>query len=229
MNADAGPRLIARAPARGLRLGRGAAVALTTVILCVAAAGEARAQGKLVDLHGALLMGGMTGGGSNSSADMYHQIAGGGFAAELGVRLLLVDFSLRFQQMLDSGGAGGTVLSALLGPSIEIPVIGGGRDDQGRARPAQVVIRPSLAAGLVLGTREPIDLPLNNDQLAGKGFLTMGRFAVERMFGRFLGVGAELEAGYHYLLGHTGVINSNDHSSGWQLGAFATVAFHLGV
>jgi hypothetical protein len=38
-----------------------------------------------------------------------------------------------------------------------------------------------------------------------------------------------MEGGYHYLLGASGAANGNDYSSGWQLGGFATLAFHLGL
>lgn len=225
---------------RGARLGLGrwrlsalrgsALTALAYGLLTATSAGGTPAQAKLFDLHGAILAGGMTGRGTNSGApDLFHQTEGGAFAAELGARLLVVDFSIRFQQMVNSGGTGGTLLTALFGPSLEIPVKGGGQDAQGRQRPPEVVLHPSLVAGLVFGTLVPVDPPLTNAQLAGKGFLTMGRFGVERMFGPILGVGAEIEGGYHYLLGASGVANGKDHSAGWQLGAFATVAFHLGV
>ena len=42
-------------------------------------------------------------------------------------------------------------------------------------------------------------------------------------------VGGEVEGGYHYLVGASGVVNGKDHSSGWQMGVFGTVAFHLGI
>jgi hypothetical protein len=197
------------------------------VLLAGATARSARAQAKLFDVHGAILAGGMTGRGA--ATDLFQQTEGAAFAAELGVRVLVMDFSMRFQQMVNSGGSGGTLLSAMLGPSLEIPVKRGGRDAQGKQKPPEVVIRPGLAAGLVFGTLLPVKAPLSNDQLAGKGLLTMARFGVERMFGPILGVGAEVEGGYHYLLGASGAANGNDYSSGWQLGGFATLAFHLGL
>ena len=199
--------------------------------LAVASTAKARAQAKLFDVHGAILAGGMTGRGSSSAPpDLFHQTEGAAFAAEVGARLLVVDLSLRFQQMVNSGGSGGTLLSAMFGPSLEIPVKRGGRDAQGKQKPPEVVIRPSMAAGLVFGTLVPVKAPLTDAQLAGKGLLTMARFGVERMFGPILGVGAQIEGGYHYLLGASGVLNgAKDHSSGWQLGGFATLAFHLGL
>ncbi|MBC8131779.1 MAG: hypothetical protein H7X95_02265 [Deltaproteobacteria bacterium] len=198
--------------------------------LLASLSGAAQARGKLVDLHGAVLAGAMTGRGSDSATpDLYHQTEGGGLGLELGARLLILDFSMRFLQMVNTGGSGGTMLSALLGPSVEIPVLGGGQDAEGKQLPPRLVISPGLAGGVTFGSLVPVDPPLTNDQLAGKGLILMGRFAVERMYGPILGVGAEIQGGYHYLVGASGVANGKDHSSGWQLGAFATLAFHLGV
>jgi len=90
------------------------------------------------------------------------------------------------------------------------------------------VVRPGLGAGLGFGTPAPVNPPLSADQISAKGLLVMGRFAVERMFGPIIGIGAEIDGGYHYLLGGTAVVNSRDHSSGWQLAGFGTLAFHLG-
>jgi len=184
----------------------------------------AHAEARFVDLHGSVLLGGMTGRGSKSQVpDMFHQTEGLGLGAELGVRLLVLDLSLRFQQMFDTGGTGGTLLSALFGPSVAIPIR---RLDGGLPK---FVLHPSLVGGVVFGTGAPVSPPLNNDQLAGKGLLVMGRFGAERMFGPILGVGAEVEAGYHYLLGASGAVNGTDRSQGWQLGLFATASFHLGI
>lgn len=204
--------------------------AAAVALLVGLAATPAFARGKLIDLHGSVLAGGMTGRGSDSTTpDLFHQTEGAGFGLELGARLLVLDFSMRFLQMVNTGGSGGTMLTALLGPSIEIPITGGGIDSNGKQRPPELVIRPGVAGGLCFGTLGPVDPPLTNDQLAGKGLLLMGRFAVERMFGPILGVGAELQGGYHYLVGASGVANGKDTSSGWQVGLFGTVSFHLGV
>jgi hypothetical protein len=205
--------------------------AVLAFVLATAAAAGAQARGKLVDLHGALLVGGMTGGGSDSATpDVFEQTRGAGFGAEIGARLLVLDLSIRFLQMVNLDGHHGTVLSALFGPSFEIPVLGGGVDSFGKQRPPKVVIRPGLAGGLGFGTLVPVKPPLTNDQLAAKGILVVGRFAVERMFGPIVGVGGEVQGGYHYFFGaHTPINNGKDHSSGWQVGAFATLAVHFGI
>ncbi|MEP6653837.1 MAG: hypothetical protein ABJA82_10780 [Myxococcales bacterium] len=215
---------------RPAMLARSVLVLATVLALIAGLNSHAHARGKLVDLHGAVLAGGMTGRGSDSATpDLFHQTEGAGMGLELGARLLVLDFSLRFMQTINTHGAGGTVLSALFGPSLEIPLIGGGQDSSGNELPPELVIRPAVAAGLCFGTLVPVDPPLTNDQLAGKGLLVVGRFAVERMFGQILGVGGEVQAGYHYLVGASGLVNGQDHSSGWQMGIFGTLAFHLGV
>lgn len=196
--------------------------------LLTATAGDASAQGKLIDLHGAILGGGMLGRGSGGDQDLFKQTQGAGFGVEAGVRLLVLDLSIRFLQMVSLEGYRGTMLTALIGPSVEIPVVHGGKDKQGKDLPPKVVVRPGLAAGFAFGTLVPVKPPLTNDQLAGKGLLVMGRFAVERMFGRVIGVGGEIQGGYHYLFGKSGVVNA-EHSSGWQMAGFGTLAFHLGI
>ncbi len=203
---------------------------LVASVLLAGAADKARAQGKLIDLHGAILGGGMIGRGSGGNQDLFYQTQGAGFGAEVGARLLVLDLSIRFLQMVSPDGYRGTLLSALVGPSIEIPVVHGGKDKQGKTLPPKVVVRPGLAAGFGLGTLVPVKPPLTNDQLAGKGLLIMGRFAVERMFGPVIGIGAEIQGGYHYLFGANAEINGQqDSSSGWQMGGFGTLAIHLGV
>jgi hypothetical protein len=59
--------------------------------------------------------------------------------------------------------------------------------------------------------------------------LITARFAVERMFGPIVGVGGEVQGGYHYFFGANSPINGKDHSGGWQVGAFGTLAVHFGV
>lgn len=212
------------------RRGRGLALALGLVVLAVGVSRPSEARAKLVDLHGAVLAGGMTGRGNDPGiVDLFEQNEGAGFGLELGARLLVLDFSMRFMQTVNTGGTGGTVLTALLGPSVEIPVMGGGQDADGTQRSPVLVIRPGLAGGLCFGTSGPVDPPLTNDQLAGKGLLAVGRFAVERMFGPILGVGGEVQGGYHYLVGASNTVNGKDNSSGWQMGVFGTLAFHLGI
>jgi hypothetical protein len=189
----------------------------------------ARARGKLVDFHGAALAGPVIGGGAAGAADIFRRTQGVGFGIELGARILVIDLSIRFLQTTGASGIQGTLSSALIGPSLEFPVKGGGYDLGGKPRPPLIVIRPALAAGVGFGTPSPVDPPLSDAQIAGKGLMIVGRFAVERMFGPVFAVGGEVQGGYHYFIGASGEINGNDHSDGWQLGIFGTVAFHLGI
>lgn len=202
----------------------------TLLVMAGAASAHAQVGGKLIDLHGSVLAGGMIGRGTDSAIpDVFHQSQGFGFGAELGARLLILDLTIRFAQMLGPSGYGGTMLTALLGPTMEIPVVSGGQDAQGKARPPKVVVRPGLAAGFAFGTLVPVDPPLTNSQLAGKGFLVVGRFGVERMFGPILGLGGELQGGYHYMFDANQPVNGKSHSDGWQAALVGTCSFHLGI
>jgi hypothetical protein len=196
-------------------------------------AGGARADGRFIDLHGGVLVGGMTGGGSAGDADFFKRTGGPGFGAEVGLRLLILDFSLRFFQVVGSSGREGTLsYIPMVGPSIEIPLMGGGTDMSGRSRPAKLVLRPGLAAGFAFGTPGPAHAPLSADQISAKGLLVDGRVGVERFIGPVLGLAVQVEGGYHYLLGGSGIVNGSsvgDHSSGWQLGLFGSVVVHLGI
>ena len=178
---------------------------------------------KLIDLHAAAVVGGMIGRGSRSTTpDFFEQSQGPGFGVDVGLRLLVVDLSIRFLQMVGSNGREGTLSSVMLGPSVEIPVKGG--------RHGGVLIRPGLAVGFGFGTPAPVSPPLNNEQISDKGLMVVGRFAVERMIGPVFGIGAEVQGGYHYFFGASGVVNDQQtHSEGWQVAGFGTVAVHFGI
>ena len=208
----------------------GLSLLLVSVCLGLLTPRKALAQehAKLVDLYGSVLMGGTVGRGTDGGTpDFFHQSQGGAAGVNVGVRLIFLDLSIRFLQMFDGAGRAGTLSTVMLGPALEIPVVGGGKDVHGRVRPVQVVVRPGLAAGFGFGTDAPVKPPLTNDQLAAKGLLLMGRFGIERLFGPVLGIGAEVQGGYHYLFGASGL--TSDHSEGWQLAGFANVSLHLGI
>lgn len=213
-------------------------IALVAGIACAVVSftrvGEAHAEGRIIDFRGEVLVGAMTGRGSDSAApDFFHQTQGPGFGAEVGVRLLVLDLSIRFVQMLGSDGREGTLtLLPMFGPSLEIPLISGGTDLMGKRRPPKLVLRPGFMAGFGFGTPAPVHGQLSADQISAKGLILMGRCGVERFFGPFVGLEAHIEGGYHYLLGGEGIVNGSaakDHSQGWQLGAFGGVVLHLGI
>ena len=198
----------------------GLAAALALLLTGLASPRAAWADGTFIDVHGGILAGGLTGGGSAGTADFFHQIAGPGVGAEVGVRLLIMDLSFRFMQTFDSDGRGGTIsYIPMLGPTFEIHL----------AR--RLVLRPGLAAGFGFGTPGPAHAPLSADQISAKGLLVMGRLGVERFFGPVFGLAVQAEGGYHYFISGSGLVNgaSSDHSSGWQLGLFGSAVVHLGI
>jgi hypothetical protein len=217
------PRHERSQPARRRVTWRTAIVLALPLLLMASLIGPraARADGRFIDVHGGLLAGGLTGGGSAGTADFFHQISGPGVGAEVGIRLLILDLSFRFMQTFDSSGRGGTIsYIPMLGPSIEIAV----------AR--HMVLRPSVAAGFGFGTPGPAHAPLSADQISAKGLLVMGKLGVERFVGPVLGLSVHAEGGYHYFVGGSGLINgtaASDHSSGWQMGLFGSVVIHLGI
>jgi len=208
-------------------------------VLCVTLAGAlagtpavARAEARFVDLHGGLVFGGITGGGNGgpTTPDFFSGTRAG-FGAEIGLRLLVIDLSIRFVQMLGSNGREGTLSTIMLGPMFEIPVLGGEVDTAGHRRPVKLVLRPGATAGLGFGTPAPVNPPLSADQISGKGFLANARFGAEYFVQPWFGLEAHVEGGYHYFIGGEGVLNGaavQDHSSGGQFGLFGGAVLHLG-
>lgn len=193
----------------------------------------ARAEGRIIDLHGGLVLGVLDGGGNGGpgTPDFFSATRGAGFGAELGLRLLVVDVSIRFVQMLGSKGREGTLSTLMLGPVFEIPIQGGEVDTAGHRRALKTVLRPALNAGLGFGTPAPVSPPLTADQISGKGFLANARFGIEHFLQPWFGLEAHVEGGYHYFIGGEGVINGTsvkDHSSGGQFGLFGGAVLHLG-
>jgi hypothetical protein len=89
-----------------------------------------------------------------------------------------------------------------------------------------------LSAGVAFGTPEPVSPPLTNAQLSDKGFVSYFGVGYEFFINEFLGVGAQVNYGYHYFVGgEKSMIPTTtlaDHSAGYQLDGFATFTFHLG-
>ena len=71
--------------------------------------------------------------------------------------------------------------------------------------------------------------PVTNEQLAGKGFRRATGSRYEYFLNPFMGVGGEVQFGYHYLVGASGTVNNSaDHSSGYHIMALGSFIFHLG-
>jgi hypothetical protein len=183
------------------------------------------AEARLVDLHAGLRGGALVGWGSDSKTpDFFDKTRGGVVGFELGVKLLVLDLSANFLQVINGSGRVGTLTQFLLGVELDFPV-GSGRSNESRNR---TILRPGINAGFGFGTPGPVDPPLTNSQISDKGFISNLKLALEHFLNPYIGVGIEGDVGYHYFLGGMVVTSSKDFSSGMQLCALGTVTLHLG-
>lgn len=200
--------------------------ALLGLALAAAVTWPAAAEARVLDLRLSLNAGGMFGWGTTSGTqDMFRQAAGPGFGAEAGLKLLIFDFSVSALQIVKDGGFSATLIQGMAGTDVDIPA---GRTKLENGQSVQVV-HTGIEAGVVLGTNAPAKLPVTNDQLADKGFVTRARVAYEYFLNPFMGFGGELDFGYHYLLGGAAVNETADHSSGYHIVGLANFTFHLGI
>jgi hypothetical protein len=224
---------------------------LPAIVLAAVAAAPRLAQARFLDLHVGLRAGGLTGRGSGSSPerrDFFERVRGPAAGFELGVKLLVLDLSLSFTQVLggkgeigdpgrplagrssgvigepgESLGAGtslgtGTLTTLLLGFEMEFKL------------PAQLLLRPRVAGGFGLGTQHPFAPPLRNDDVSHKGLVAEAQVPLEHYFNPFLAAGVEVAAGFHYFLGGNLVVNdSQNWSSGLQFRALLALTAHLGI
>jgi hypothetical protein len=200
--------------------------AIAGVALCVAVGLPAVAEARIVDLRLSGNAGGMFGWGTSSNAqDMFREAAGPGFGVEAGLKLLIFDLSVNVLQIVNGDGLGATLIQGMLGVDVDIPA-GHAKLDNGQS---VQIVHTGAAAGFVLGTNAPAMLPVTNDQLADKGFSSRFRAGYEYFLNPFMGVGATLDFGYHYLLGGEATVNQpQDHSSGLHIIGLASFTFHLG-
>lgn len=212
-----------RGGGRRLAVGRLATAGLAVAALGLAAARPAEAR--LIDLHAGALAGGMTGWGADSrTPDFFNKTRGGAFGAEVGVKLLVFDLSVRFLQVVDGSGLSGTLAQALLGFEIDVPV-GEARTEDGKRK---MILRPGIAGGVGLGTPGPVQTPYSSAQVSDKGIISQFKLALEYNVFPMLGLGVEADAGYHYFLGGAALNDTQSHSAGEQIAGFGTVTFHLG-
>lgn len=204
---------------RGARL-------LGVAVVAAAIAAPAAAEARLIDLRVGGAAGGMFGWGtgSGSSPDFFRESAGPGLGLEMGARLLVIDMSLSFLQLIDSGGLSGTLIQLLLGAAIDIPV---GRHKLPNGQSINV-LNAGIAGGLALGTGAPVQFPIDNEQVADKGAVGRLRFGYEAFLNPFMAVGAQLDFGYHYFLAGQPINNGADHASGFHIIGLGTFTFHLG-
>jgi hypothetical protein len=198
---------------------------LGAAVIAAAVALPAVAEARIVDLRLAGQGGLMGGWGTTSNTpDFFEQTRGPGFGFEVGAKLLVFDFSVNFLQIIDSKGLSGTLIQGLFGTEIDIPV-GHMKLDNGQSAH---MLHTGIAGGVALGTGAPVSLPVTNDQLADKGFVARYRFAYEFFLNPFMGVGGEVDFGWHYFLGGQAVNNAAAHSTGYQGMLLGNFTFHLG-
>ena len=198
---------------------------LGAVVIAASVALPAVAEARIVDLRLAGQGGLMGGWGTTSNTpDFFEQTRGPGFGFEVGAKLLVFDFSVNFLQIIDSKGLSGTLIQGLFGTEIDIPV-GHMKLDNGQSAH---MLHTGIAGGVALGTGAPVSLPVTNDQLADKGFVARYRFAYEFFLNPFMGVGGEVNFGWHYFLGGQAVNNAAAHSTGYQGMLLGNFTFHLG-
>jgi hypothetical protein len=210
-------RLVAAA-----RVFMAAAVAAAAVL-----AGAGAAEARLIDLRAGLRAGGIIGWGSDAATpDFFDETRGGAMGFEIGAKLLVLDLSANFLQVINGDGRVGTLTQLLLGIEVDIPV-GRGRSVYTKKK---TILRPGLSGGFGFGTPGPVDPPLDNSQISDKGFVSQLKLGLEHFLTPYVGLGVEGDVGYHYFLGGTVVSlsNSKSFSSGYHMMALGTVTLHLG-
>lgn len=197
------------------------------------------AQAKLFDLYGSLKAGGITGGGFKElrgqgpggqvvqGADYFDIERGPASGLELGVELLFIDVSLQAFQMFelgknpsvrDDGAFAGTLFQFLVGLDVDIPLDSG-------ARPSWY-LRLGANGGVALGLHRRVNPPLDNGEVASKGFVGQGIAALEYHLNDVFYLGAEFVPGYHYFV-PGGDNPVNESSQGLHYMGFLTFQVHV--
>ncbi len=198
---------------------------LAAAVLAAALVAARPAQARLVDLYAGATAGGMAGWGTTpNTPDFFDTTRGGGVGFDLGIKLLVFDFSANFFQTFDGSGAAGTLIQFLLGTEIDIP-LGSAKLPDGQS---QNVLKPEVAGGFGFGTPGPVSPPLTDSQVSAKGAVVNGTIGYEYYFNPFVAVGAQALFGYHYFFGGDELNGVSGHSSGYHLMGLGTLTFHLG-
>jgi len=198
---------------------------LTAAVLVVALAAARPAQARLIDLYAGATAGGVAGWGTTpNTPDFFDTTRGGGAGFDLGLKLLIFDFSANFFQTFNGSGAAGTLIQFLLGTEVDIP-LGDAKLPDGQSRS---VLKPEIAGGFGFGTPGPVNPPLTDSQVSAKGAVVNGTVGYEYYLNPFMAIGAQGTFGYHYFFGGDEVNGVSGHSSGYHLMGLATFRFHLG-
>ena len=125
---------------------------LLAIVLGGALLAARPAQARLIDLYAGATAGGMAGWGTTpNTPDFFDTTRGGGVGFNLGLKLLVFDFSTNFFQTFNGSGAAGTLVQFLLGTEIDIP-LGEAKLPDGQS---QNVLEPEIAGGFGFGTPGP--------------------------------------------------------------------------
>jgi hypothetical protein len=198
---------------------------LLAIVLGGALLAAPPAEARLVDLYAGATAGGLAGWGTTpNTPDFFDTTRGGGVGFDLGLKLLIFDFSTKFFQTFNGSGASGTLIQFLLGTEFDIP-LGEAKLPDGQS---QNVLKPEIAFGFGFGTPGPVSPPLTDSQVSAKGVLVNGTVGYEYYFNPFVAVGAQATFGYHYFFGGDMVNAVQGHSSGYHVGGLGTLTFHLG-
>jgi hypothetical protein len=184
------------------------------------------AQARVVDLYARATAGGVTGWGTTKNTpDFFDSTRGPGVGFDMGLKLLFVDLSTSFLQVLSGSGTSGTLVQLLLWGAVDVP-LGSARLADGE--PVQV-LQPKLAGGFGFGTPGVAKAPFNDAQISAKGIVGDAILGYSYSLDPLVAVGAQATFGYHYFFGGDVVNGSESHSSGYHVVALATVTFHLGL
>jgi hypothetical protein len=198
---------------------------LGALVLVAALAAPRPAEARLVDLYAGATAGGLAGWGTTpNTPDFFDTTRGGGVGFDLGLKLLVFDFSANFFQTFNGSGAAGTLIQFLLGTEVDIP-LGDLKLPDGQS---QQVLKPEIAGGFGFGTPGPVSPPLNDSQVSAKGVVANASIGYEYYFNPFVAVGAVGTFGYHYFFGGDEENGTSGHSSGYHLMGLGTLTFHLG-
>ncbi len=205
-----------------MRIGR--ALLGGALALALSALGARPAQARLVDLYAGGTAGGLTGWGSAPTRDFFAVTKGGGVGFDLGMKLLFIDVSASFLQVLNGSGASGSLIQLLLGGEVDVPL---GRAKLHDGEP-QKLLKPKLAAGFGFGTPSPLSGPLTDAQISAKGVVADAILGYEYFVDPFVALGVEGTFGWHYFFGGDVVNSVQTSSSGYHVIGLGTVTFHLG-
>lgn len=183
------------------------------------------AEARFIDLYAGATAGGLAGWGTTpKTPDFFDTTRGGGLGFDLGLKLLVFDFSTSFFQTFNGSGASGTLIQFLLGTEVDIP-LGEARLPDGQS---QQVLEPEIAGGFGFGTPGPVSPPLTDSQVSAKGVVANATVGYEYFLNPFIAIGAKGTFGYHYFFGGDVVNAVEGHSAGYHVSGLGTLTFHLG-